>query len=69
MCTGEADWTLIGKVKTILCIQIPVFGNGDIDSPESAAEYRNRYGAGWNHDRAAIGYPWIFRRFIITANG
>lgn len=62
MYKGEADWTLIGKVKNNPRIQIPVFGNGDIDSPEKAAEYRNRYGVdGIMIGRAAIGYPWIFR--------
>src|SRR6187397_2849138 len=58
---GEADWTLIGKVKENHRIQIPVFGNGDIDSPEKALEYKNRYGVdGIMIGRAAIGYPWIF---------
>lgn len=61
MYKGEADWTLIGKVKNNPRIQIPIFGNGDIDSPEKAVEYRNRYGVdGIMIGRAAIGYPWIF---------
>ncbi|MBM3158629.1 MAG: tRNA dihydrouridine synthase DusB [Bacteroidetes bacterium] len=59
---GEADWTLIGKVKNNLRIKIPIFGNGDIDSPEKALAYKNRYGVdGIMIGRAAIGYPWIFR--------
>lgn len=59
---GEADWTLIGKVKNNPRIHIPIFGNGDIDSPEKAVEYKNRYGVdGVMIGRAAIGYPWIFR--------
>lgn len=59
---GEADWTLIGKVKNNPRIQIPIFGNGDIDSPQKAREYKNRYGVdGIMIGRAAIGYPWIFR--------
>ncbi len=59
---GEADWRLIAKVKDNPRIQIPIFGNGDIDSPEKALEYRNRYGVdGIMIGRAAIGYPWIFR--------
>lgn len=59
---GEADWTLIGKVKNNPRIHIPVFGNGDIDSPQKALEYRNRYGVdGIMIGRAAIGYPWVFR--------
>ena len=59
---GEADWTLIGKVKNNPRIKIPVFGNGDIDSPQKAKEYKERYGIdGIMIGRAAIGYPWIFR--------
>lgn len=58
---GHADWTLIGKIKNNPRIQIPIFGNGDIDSPEKALEYKNRYGVdGIMIGRAAIGYPWIF---------
>lgn len=70
MYKGEADWTLIGKVKSNPRIQIPIFGNGDIDSPEKALEYKNRYGVdGIMIGRAAIGYPWIFneiKHFIKT---
>ncbi len=59
---GEADWRLIAKVKENPRIQIPIFGNGDIDTPQKALEYRNRYGVdGIMIGRAAIGYPWIFR--------
>ena len=58
---GPADWTLIGEVKNNPRITIPIFGNGDIDSPEKAVEYRDRYGIdGIMIGRAAIGYPWIF---------
>jgi nifR3 family TIM-barrel protein len=58
---GEADWSWIAKVKNNPRITIPVFGNGDIDSPEKALEYKNRYGVdGIMIGRAAIGYPWIF---------
>lgn len=61
MYKGEADWTLIGKIKNNPRITIPIFGNGDIDSPEKALEYKNRYGVdGIMIGRAAIGYPWIF---------
>ena len=61
MYKGEADWTLIGKVKNNPRIRIPIFGNGDITSPEKALEYKNRYGVdGVMIGRAAIGYPWIF---------
>jgi nifR3 family TIM-barrel protein len=70
MYKGEADWTLIGKVKNNSRINIPIFGNGDIDSPEKAVEYKNRYGVdGVMIGRAAIGYPWIFneiKHFIKT---
>jgi tRNA-dihydrouridine synthase len=62
MYKGEADWTLIGAVKNDPRITIPIFGNGDINSPEKAVEYKNRYGVdGIMIGRAAIGYPWIFR--------
>jgi nifR3 family TIM-barrel protein len=62
MYKGEADWTLIAKVKNNPRIKIPIFGNGDIDSPQKALEYKNRYGIdGIMIGRAAIGYPWIFR--------
>lgn len=62
MYKGTADWTLIGKVKNNPRIKIPIFGNGDIDSPHKAVEYKNRYGVdGIMIGRAAIGYPWIFR--------
>ncbi len=59
---GEADWSLIAKVKNNPRIHIPIFGNGDIDSPEKAMLYKNRYGVdGIMIGRASIGYPWIFR--------
>ena len=60
--TGNADWSLIAKVKENPRINIPIFGNGDIDTPQKALEYKNRYGVdGIMIGRAAIGYPWIFR--------
>ncbi len=62
MYKGEADWTLIGEIKNNPRIHIPIFGNGDIDSPQKAAEYRNRYGIdGIMIGRAAVGSPWVFR--------
>jgi nifR3 family TIM-barrel protein len=62
MYKGEADWTLIAKVKENPRIKIPIFGNGDVDTPQKALEYKNRYGVdGIMIGRAAIGYPWIFR--------
>jgi len=62
MYKGEADWSLIAKVKENPRIHIPIFGNGDIDTPQKALEYKNRYGVdGIMIGRAAIGYPWIFR--------
>jgi tRNA-dihydrouridine synthase B len=58
---GEADWSWIARVKENPRITIPIFGNGDVDSPAKALEYRNRYGVdGIMIGRAAIGYPWIF---------
>ncbi len=62
MYKGEADWTRIGKIKENPRIHIPIFGNGDITSPQKAVEYKNRYGVdGIMIGRAAIGYPWIFK--------
>jgi nifR3 family TIM-barrel protein len=62
MYKGEADWTIIGNIKNDPRIHIPIFGNGDINSPEKALEYKNKYGVdGVMIGRAAIGYPWIFR--------
>jgi tRNA-dihydrouridine synthase B len=62
MYKGEADWTKIGNIKNNPRIHIPIFGNGDIDSPQKAVEYKNRYGVdGIMIGRASIGYPWIFR--------
>ena len=62
MYKGEADWSLIAKVKENPRIHIPIFGNGDIDSPEKAKLYKERYGVdGIMIGRASIGYPWIFR--------
>ncbi len=67
---GEADWTMIEKVKNNQRIKIPIFGNGDINSPEKALEYKNKYGVdGIMIGRAAIGYPWVFneiKHFMAT---
>ncbi len=61
MYKGQADWTLIGKIKENPRMHIPIFGNGDIDSGPKALEYKNRYGVdGIMIGRASIGYPWIF---------
>ena len=62
MYKGEADWTLIGEVKNNPRMHIPIFGNGDINNPEKAAEAKKKYGVdGVMIGRAAIGYPWIFK--------
>jgi tRNA-dihydrouridine synthase B len=61
MYKGEADWTLMGEIKKNSRIKIPIFGNGDIDSPEKAKLMREQYGVdGIMIGRASIGYPWIF---------
>lgn len=61
MYKGEADWTLIGNIKNNPRIKIPIFGNGDVDSPEKAKLMKDRYGVdGIMIGRASIGYPWIF---------
>lgn len=70
MYKGDADWTLISEVKNNPRMRITVFGNGDIDSPEKAVEYRDRYGVdGIMIGRASIGYPWVFneiKHFMAT---
>jgi tRNA-dihydrouridine synthase B len=61
MYKGEADWTLIGKIKNNPRIHIPIFGNGDVDSPEKAVRLKETYGVdGIMIGRASIGHPWIF---------
>ncbi|MDI1324276.1 MAG: tRNA dihydrouridine synthase DusB [Algoriphagus sp.] len=70
MYKGEADWSYLNLVKDNPRLHIPVFGNGDIDSPEKALEYKNKYNVdGMMIGRASIGYPWIFneiKHFIAT---
>ncbi len=62
MYKGHSDWSWIAKVKENPRIKIPIFGNGDIDTPQKALEYKNKYGVdGIMIGRASIGYPWIFR--------
>lgn len=61
MYKGEADWSLIAEVKNNPRMKIPIFGNGDIDTPQKAVEYKTKYGVdGIMIGRAAIGNPWIF---------
>lgn len=61
MYKGHSDWTHIERIKNNPRIHIPIFGNGDIDSPQKALEYRDKFGLdGMMIGRAAIGYPWIF---------
>lgn len=70
MYKGEADWTYFHQIKDNPRLHIPVFGNGDIDSPEKAAEYKAKYPVdGMMIGRASIGYPWIFdeiKQFLKT---
>jgi tRNA-dihydrouridine synthase B len=72
MYKGEADWTHIARIKNNPRIKIPIFGNGDVDSPEKALTYKNKYGIdGIMIGRAAIGYPWIFneiKHYFKTGN-
>lgn len=59
---GEADWTLIGKVKENPRIHIPIIGNGDVDSPQKAKDMIDKYGVdAIMIGRAAVGCPWIFK--------
>ena len=63
MYKGSADWTLLGELKNNPRIIIPVFGNGDVDTPQKVVEMKNRYGVdGIMIGRASIGYPWIFNQ-------
>ena len=70
MYKGEADWTLIGDVKNNPRMHIPVFGNGDVSTPERVVEVKDKYGVdGVMIGRASIGYPWIFneiKHFMAT---
>ena len=72
MYKGHSDWSHIARVKNNPRITMPIFGNGDIDSPEKALEYKNKYGIdGIMIGRAAIGYPWIFneiKHYLKTGN-
>jgi len=62
MYKGEADWAPIADVKNNSRMHIPVFGNGDVNTPEKAMEMRDKYGLdGAMIGRASIGYPWFFR--------
>ncbi len=63
MYKGHSDWTHIERIKKNPRITMPIFGNGDIDSPEKALEYKNKFGLdGMMIGRAAIGNPWIFNQ-------
>jgi nifR3 family TIM-barrel protein len=69
MYKGEADWRLIADVKNNPRIQIPIFGNGDVDTPEKAKLMKETYGVdGIMIGRASIGYPWIFNEIKYFLN-
>ena len=70
MYGGEADWNLIAETKANPRLQIPVIGNGDVNSAAKAIEYKNRYGVdAVMIGRAAIGNPWIFEQIKDTLAG
>jgi len=63
MYKGDAYWTPIAEVKNNQRMHIPIFGNGDISSPEKALEMRDKYGLdGAMIGRATIGNPWFFKQ-------
>jgi nifR3 family TIM-barrel protein len=63
MYKGEADWRWIAEVKNNPRMHIPVFGNGDVDTPEKALEMRDSFGLdGAMIGRASIGNPWFFKQ-------
>mgnify|MGYP005672561317 FL=1 len=63
MYKGNADWSLIAKVKNNSRMYIPIFGNGDVNTPERAMEMRDQYGLdGAMIGRASIGNPWFFNQ-------
>ncbi|NQY66477.1 MAG: tRNA dihydrouridine synthase DusB [Flavobacteriales bacterium] len=72
MYKGDADWSLIGDIKNNSRMHIPVFGNGDVNTPERAVEVKAKYGVdGIMIGRASIGYPWFFnevKHFMETGN-
>ncbi|MBF1554009.1 MAG: tRNA dihydrouridine synthase DusB [Prevotella pleuritidis] len=70
MYTGEADWTLIGAVKSNPRIRIPIIGNGDITSPEQAQTVFERYGVdAIMIGRGTFGRPWIFKEIRDRLDG
>ena len=72
MYKGDADWTQIAAIKNNPRMHIPVFGNGDVNSPEKAKEMRDDYGLdGAMIGRASIGNPWFFdqvKHYLSTGN-
>lgn len=63
MYKGEADWKPIAAVKNNPRMHIPVFGNGDVNSPEAAVRMRDDFGLdGAMIGRASIGNPWFFNQ-------
>lgn len=69
MYKGEADWSLIAKTKENPRMHIPIIGNGDIDTPQKALEYKNRYGVdAIMIGRASIGNPWVFNQMKAYVN-
>lgn len=72
MYKGLADWGPIAEVKNNPRMLIPVFGNGDVNTPEAAIKMRDKFGLdGAMIGRASIGYPWFFREvkhFMQTGN-
>ena len=72
MYKGDADWTQIAAIKNNPRMHIPVFGNGDVNSPEKAKEMRDDFGLdGAMIGRGSIGNPWFFdqvKYYLSTGN-
>ena len=69
MFTGNADWETISRINDYL-INIPLIGNGDLDSAEKVVEAFRRYNVdGVMIARASLGRPWLFAQACAALRG